>query len=685
MIMKRNSTFSISLIVALVLFCVLGNISNVIGQTWTSVDGGGTYGINTSTATYSRIPSTAVFNGLLYSAWQEQNSGVDQVHIKSYNGTTWTAAGESSSSKLNSSSTNALKPKIAYYNGALYAAYEEYDASIYRIHVKKYNGTSWSLVENYSAGDGRTTINKGVTANATEVDLIVYNGYLYAAWAEVPTAGVYNIRVSQFDGSFWTSVDGGGTYGLNYNTSKLAHTPRFAVYNSQLYLTWIEDGGASSVYQVRVRRYDGSSAWTFVDGNASAGLNYNSGKQASNPVMTSYNNSLYLLWSEPYEETYYGYGDIDLLRVRKFDGSSWSFVDGGGSTSGWNLNILDGAFNPECLVANGLLYVIWNEPDDMNFYNQIRAVTFNGTTKSFIDGGGVTSNINYNSLNDAEQPVLTNYLGNIYALWHEERTSGLNNDQIRAKKTLLSPFVESVSVPSDGTYSKDVVVSGGTPYIPITLNTGGTVNASYTGGSGTSTLTFSYTIVSGNVDTDGIFVGWEITLPGGCTLQSEDATPLTASLTLYNVSSTTGVLVDATGPTVTSVSSTTADGYYNTGDVIVITITCSEAATVTGAPTLALNSGGTASYTSGSGTTVLTFSYTVASGHNSADLDYSSTSSLSLSGGTIRDATGNDATLTLPAVGGANSNRQCCPNSNFKFYCYRSYQCIIYTGNNNIQ
>src|SRR5207248_8675301 len=79
--------------------------------------------------------------------------------------------------------------------------------------------------------------------------------------------------------------------------------------------------------------------------------------------------------------------------------------------------------------------------------------------------------------------------------------------------------------------------------------------------------------------------------------------------------------------------------------------------TVTGSPTLALNSGGTAIYSSGSGTSTLTFADTTAGGENTADLDYSATNSLALSGGTIKDAATNNATLTLPAVGGASSIR----------------------------
>ena len=60
-------------------------------------------------------------------------------------------------------------------------------------------------------------------------------------------------------------------------------------------------------------------------------------------------------------------------------------------------------------------------------------------------------------------------------------------------------------------------------------------------------------------------------------------------------------------------------------------------------------------YSSGTGTTVLTFNYTVASGHTSSDLDYSSTSALALNSGTIKDAAGNAATLTLASPGATNS------------------------------
>jgi hypothetical protein len=103
------------------------------------------------------------------------------------------------------------------------------------------------------------------------------------------------------------------------------------------------------------------------------------------------------------------------------------------------------------------------------------------------------------------------------------------------------------------------------------------------------------------------------------------------------------------------VSSSTADGAYRAGQAVTITVAFSEPVIVTGTPTLTLNTGASASYSGGSGGSTLSFTYNIAGGENSADLDYTTINSLVLAGGTIKDAATNNATLTLPAVGGASS------------------------------
>jgi uncharacterized repeat protein (TIGR01451 family) len=110
--------------------------------------------------------------------------------------------------------------------------------------------------------------------------------------------------------------------------------------------------------------------------------------------------------------------------------------------------------------------------------------------------------------------------------------------------------------------------------------------------------------------------------------------------------------VDTVGPTVTDVATPAAPGStFHVGESLNVVITFGESVFVTGTPRLALNDTASVKYSSGSGTTALTFVYTVAPGQNTTDLDYASTAALTLNGGTINDAAGNAAVRTLPAIG----------------------------------
>lgn len=111
-------------------------------------------------------------------------------------------------------------------------------------------------------------------------------------------------------------------------------------------------------------------------------------------------------------------------------------------------------------------------------------------------------------------------------------------------------------------------------------------------------------------------------------------------------------------PEVVSVSSSTANGYYKEGETVSIQVTFSDAVAVTGQPELSLNTamGRAATYESGTGEAVLTFSYTVQPGDTAADLGYTATDALTLNGGTIKSAANaEDAILTLPTPGQSGS------------------------------
>ncbi|RYZ60225.1 MAG: hypothetical protein EOP07_01500 [Proteobacteria bacterium] len=141
----------------------------------------------------------------------------------------------------------------------------------------------------------------------------------------------------------------------------------------------------------------------------------------------------------------------------------------------------------------------------------------------------------------------------------------------------------------------------------------------------------------------------------GC-VQSVDR----ANLTSGWIPSVATMTFDTTPPTVGAVSSTKANGSYTVGTNIPLTVSFSEPVFVIGAGDIKLliETGATdrnVSYTSGSGTSVLTFTYTVTAPDTSADLDYQSASALTVGTGSIKDAAGNNAVLTLQAPGSVNS------------------------------
>ena len=149
--------------------------------------------------------------------------------------------------------------------------------------------------------------------------------------------------------------------------------------------------------------------------------------------------------------------------------------------------------------------------------------------------------------------------------------------------------------------SEAVTLAGGTP--TLTLNDGGT--ATYSGGSGTNSLTFSYTVAAGQNTAD--LAATTVNLNSATV---KDGAGNAANLSLTGLTQN-GPQIDTTTPIVTQVLASPANGTELVGDTITLTLDMNEAVKVTGTPTLALNDGGTATYTGGSGTNSLTFNYTI--------------------------------------------------------------------------
>ncbi|WP_141400505.1 DUF4347 domain-containing protein [Magnetospirillum sp. 15-1] len=279
------------------------------------------------------------------------------------------------------------------------------------------------------------------------------------------------------------------------------------------------------------------------------------------------------------------------------------------------------------------------------------------TSALVLNGGSIKDAVGNDATLTLASPGAANSLGNAKAIVVDgvaPTVSGVTSSTADGSYKVG----DTISVQVD--FSENVTVTG-TPQ--LTLETGTTDRTvNYASGSGTSSLTFTYTVQAGDTTADLDYISTGALALNGGTIKDAAGNDATLTLASPGVANSLGnakaIVVDGVAPTVSGVTSSTANGSYKVGDTISVQVNFSESVTVTGTPQLTLETGTTdrtVNYASGSGTSSLTFTYTVQAGDTTADLDYISTGALALNGGTIKDAVGNDATLTLASPGAANS------------------------------
>ena len=236
-------------------------------------------------------------------------------------------------------------------------------------------------------------------------------------------------------------------------------------------------------------------------------------------------------------------------------------------------------------------------------------------------------------------------------------------------------YTTGAVIPILVSFTEPVFIATGTgiPLPTLALNVAPSQKyATYSTGTGTSSLTFLYTVVAGDsvAALDYVILplaqATAIVLAGG---GIQDQAGNDAILTMPAIPSpgslagSTTIVIDTISPTVVSVSAVPAKTYFP-GDIVTVQITLDSACpaiNVSGPMSLALNSGAavTATYASAifnPTNTILNFTYTVAQGDSSSDLGYLTTSSLTLGGGAyVRDLAGNNLVLALPVPGSVNS------------------------------
>jgi len=173
------------------------------------------------------------------------------------------------------------------------------------------------------------------------------------------------------------------------------------------------------------------------------------------------------------------------------------------------------------------------------------------------------------SYNPADNRTATSETTTFTIAVNDGIANGINNETTVVSNA-VSGMVSSVTVPANDTYianenldfivtfNESIIVNttSGTPLLNLTIGSTSR-HAEYQSGGGTNALLFRYVVQSEELDLDGITVN-SLTANGG-TLN--DFGQLAATLTLNNIDGTSGVLVDATPPSVFWTGDTDSDWF----------------------------------------------------------------------------------------------------------------------------
>ena len=234
-----------------------------------------------------------------------------------------------------------------------------------------------------------------------------------------------------------------------------------------------------------------------------------------------------------------------------------------------------------------------------------------------------------------------------------------NAPKVSEVKFLSTPAAHRMYAPGSAIevgvkFDKAVTVTG-TP--TLALDIGGTARKAGYSATRNGYLVFSHTVLQADYDTDGVSIGsGALALPASGSGDIVDATDASVRAALGLGSH---AIVDAAGHQVGSPPRVSGVGFHSTpqqagtytkGATITVQVDFDQTVTVTGTPKLALTIGGQtrqAAAVAGTGNAYVRFSYPVVAADADADGLGVAAGALTLNGGTIRDADGQDAVLAL--------------------------------------
>jgi hypothetical protein len=301
-------------------------VASLNGSSWHPVGGA----LNVDPGRNAFAPSIADVGGVPYVAWEEADaSGLRQVHVASFNGTSWKPVG---GALYFDATRDHVHPSIASVGGVPYVVWEEDSLGAKSsVHAAFFNGTIWQLV-----GSGTLQFTAGDYAQ--EPSIANVGGVAYVAWTEV-SATSSQVHVAFFNGTDW-QLAGSGTVPADPGTASV--DPSIASVGGVPYVAWRDNAPNDRVHAAFFNATD----WQLV---GSGTVNIDTSHGVGVPSITGIGAVPYVAWDE-------FNGTHRLLHVAHFDGTSWQPV-----ADALNNDQASDAAAPSITSIGGVPYVAWLE------------------------------------------------------------------------------------------------------------------------------------------------------------------------------------------------------------------------------------------------------------------------------------------------------------------------------------
>lgn len=278
------------------------------------------------------------------------------------------------------------------------------------------------------------------------------------------------------------------------------------------------------------------------------------------------------------------------------------------------------------------------------------------TTSLVLNGGVIQDEAGNSAVVELPSPASTASLAALRDIVVEGVGDIVVTNVGSGNTTASGAYLAGDSLRIVATFNNEVFVSG-LPTMNLDVDPAQRT-ATYVGGSGSAQLTFEYTVQPGDTTCELSYTGQ---INGGTLLDAQDRPILRTlpplpevrpALLWSTLAGQRSIVVDTNPPAFVGIhESTSASGVFTTGDTVDIVLEFSERAAVLDPMTasLAMSTGGQATYYATSSHSLLTFRYLIANGDDTSDLGYEGTDPLSVS---VTDYAGNaPLSLKFPAPG----------------------------------